>query len=117
MDAFPVICLIMPFLVALGGEPQVPRKELTLPGVLSRVEAAYPKVKGIARKGRPLPASCVKSKAPLTLRSALDWSTLATTVRAVVGKMPKQASQPQPSKWRCAVAPSFSLAGMPTLGL
>ena len=50
MDAFPVICLIMPFLVALGGEPQVPRKELTLPGVLSRVEAAYPKVKGIAQE-------------------------------------------------------------------
>lgn len=50
MDAFPVICLIMPFLVALGGEPQVPSKELTLPGVLSRVEAAYPKVKGIAQE-------------------------------------------------------------------
>ena len=50
MDAFAVICLIMPFLVALGGEPQVPRKELTLPGVLSRVEAAYPKVKGIAQE-------------------------------------------------------------------
>ena len=50
MDAFPVICLIMPFLVAFGGEPQVPRKELTLPGVLSRVEAAYPKVKGIAQE-------------------------------------------------------------------
>ena len=50
MDAFPVICLMMPFLVAFGGEPQVPRKVLTLPGVLSRVEAAYPKVKGIAQE-------------------------------------------------------------------
>jgi len=48
MDAFPVICLMMPFLLALGGEPQVPRKVLTLPGVLGRVEAAYPKVRGIA---------------------------------------------------------------------
>ena len=50
MDALPVICLMMPFLATVIGEPPVRREVLTLPGVLSRVEAAYPKVKGIAQE-------------------------------------------------------------------
>ena len=50
MDALPVICLMMPFLVAVPNDPPMPRQVLTLTGVLSRVEAAYPKVKGIAQE-------------------------------------------------------------------
>lgn len=50
MDALPVICLMMPFLATVIGEPPVRREVLTLPGVLSRVEAAYPKVRGIAQE-------------------------------------------------------------------
>lgn len=50
MDALPVLCLIMPLLVAVSGEPQVTTNVLTLPRVLSRVESAYPKVRGIAQE-------------------------------------------------------------------
>lgn len=50
MDALPVIGLMMPFLVAGANEPPVPRRVLTLSGVLQRVDAAYPKVKGIAQE-------------------------------------------------------------------
>lgn len=52
MDAVTVICLMMPFLVAVPDIPPMPRQVLTLSGVLSRVEAAYPKVKGIAQERR-----------------------------------------------------------------
>ncbi|MEY3600861.1 MAG: hypothetical protein RL169_104, partial [Armatimonadota bacterium] len=50
MDALPVICLMMPFLVAAPNDSPVPRQVLTLSGVLSRVQAAYPKVKGISQE-------------------------------------------------------------------
>ena len=50
MGAMPVICLMIPFWVAALGEPPPPSKVLTLSSVFSRVEAAYPKVKGIAQE-------------------------------------------------------------------
>jgi len=40
----------MPFLVSAPSDSMVPRQSLTLSGVLSRVQAAYPKVKGILQE-------------------------------------------------------------------
>ncbi|MFM7188075.1 MAG: hypothetical protein ACKO14_09695 [Armatimonadota bacterium] len=40
----------MPFLVAAPSDSMVPQQSLTLSGVLSRVQAAYPKVKGILQE-------------------------------------------------------------------
>ncbi len=50
MDALPVICLMMPFLVAKPNDSPVPRQTLTFSGVMNRVQSAYPKVRGIAQE-------------------------------------------------------------------